>query len=459
MKTLGLSHPMKLTGSYKDIFNLSFPIMIGSAAQQVITLSDGVFLYPRGEDDFASIGFVGVFYLIIAAVGYGFSKGGQIMIARRDGEGDKPAAGSNFKAMMIFEFILALIFFLFMYYGTPYFFKALLDSEVVYSKSLEYLEYRSWGVFFSYTGMAFIGLYTGIARPLFIIVDTLLLGVLNIILNYALINGNLGLPEMGIAGAGLASTIAEIVAFFVFIVFVLFDKAIKPYKLFKGWRIDTKLIQTQFSISLPVVAQSVLGIGSWLIFFGIIDNLGEYELAKANLVRYVYLFLSIPIWGYCSGINTMASQAIGNGNPELVLPIARRTFILTIITTFLIALPLYLYPEYLLSFVFQYGGSDMGTMDMLEDSVPILMVLLGILVTFSAGSVYFNAMSGTGATFHGLLIQTVCIIFYLVAVHYTITVWGKPQEWAWAVEMIYWGIMWGAVYLYMRKGFWRSIKV
>jgi len=66
---------MKLTTTYKDIFSLSGPIMLGSAVQQIIVLTDGVFLYHKSEADFGAIGFVSVFYLMIAAIGYNFSKG------------------------------------------------------------------------------------------------------------------------------------------------------------------------------------------------------------------------------------------------------------------------------------------------------------------------------------------------------------------------------------------------
>ena len=77
---------MQLKTTYKQILSISAPIMLGSAAQNVIALSDSVFLYYKSESDFAAIGFVGVFYLVIAAIGYGLSKGGQILIARRMGE-------------------------------------------------------------------------------------------------------------------------------------------------------------------------------------------------------------------------------------------------------------------------------------------------------------------------------------------------------------------------------------
>ncbi len=449
---------MSSTYSYKQIFNISFPIMIGSAAQQVITLSDGIFLYPRGEQDFAAIGFVGVFYLIIAAVGYGFSKGGQIMIARRIGEDKPEEVGSNFRAMFSFELLLACIFFLFMYYGCPYFFMLMLDSDIVYTKSLEYLEYRSWGVFFSYTGMAFIALYTGIARTWFIIVDTVILGAVNIFLNYALINGYYGLPEMGIAGAGLASTIAEIVAFALFILYVFIDKQIKPYKLFSKAKPSFELIQTQARLALPMVAQSVVGIGSWLIFFGLIENYGERELAKANLVRYVYLFLSVPVWGYCSGINTMTSNAIGNGQPDFIFPIAKKTWILCFITTLVISLPVFLFPEFLLSYIFQYG-EGMADTSLLRESVPLMYILIGVLLAYITYSIYFNALAGTGATLQGLFIQCVCLVFYIGYAFTSIKILEAPQIWAWAGEIFYGFLMFAIIYAYLKKGNWRNIRV
>ena len=99
---------MQVKTSYRQIISISAPIMLGSAAQNVVALSDSVFLYHLSEVDFAAIGFVGVFYLVVAAIGFGFSKGGQIMIARRMGEGQKGEVGRTFYAMLYYEFALAV---------------------------------------------------------------------------------------------------------------------------------------------------------------------------------------------------------------------------------------------------------------------------------------------------------------------------------------------------------------
>jgi Na+-driven multidrug efflux pump len=99
---------MRLNTSYRQILAISTPIMLGSAAQNVIALSDSVFLYHLSEQDFAAIGFVGVFYLVVAAIGYGFSRGGQLLIARRMGAMEPEAVGRIFYSMVYYELALAV---------------------------------------------------------------------------------------------------------------------------------------------------------------------------------------------------------------------------------------------------------------------------------------------------------------------------------------------------------------
>lgn len=428
--------------------------MLGSAVQNIIALSDSVFLYHLSEVDFAAIGFVGVFYLIIAAIGFGFSKGGQILIARRSGEGAYSEVGRTFYAMLYFELGLAVVMFLFMQYGTEYFFSIFVNSEVILSKSLEYIEYRSWGVFFSYAGVAIIALYTGIAKTMFIIVDTLILAIVNIFLNYGLIFGEYGLPEMGIAGAGLASTIAEAVAFIVFVVYIFFDDPSRKYNLFKFPKIDIPLIKAQLKIGTPIVAQAVVGLGSWFVFFGIVENLGERPLAITNLVRMVYLVLSIPCWGFSSGINTIVSNFIGARRRDAVLPIIWKTAKISWLITMLISLPVVLFPEYLL---YPLLGSE--DMSLITDAKPTLRVLLGILMLFSIGGVYFNGLAGTGATGFGLIMQIVCAFLYLVYIYIVVEFTNGGLEWAWASEIFYWGAMLMLSVWFMRSKRWHKLKV
>ncbi|MEO0779640.1 MAG: MATE family efflux transporter [Bacteroidota bacterium] len=432
--------------------------MLGSAVQNIIALSDSVFLYHLSEGDFAAIGFVGVFYLIVAAIGFGFSKGGQIIIARRMGEGQYQEVGRSFYAMLYFELALAVLMIGFMQFGCQYFFTFFVDSPTILQKSLEYLEYRSYGVFFSYTGVAIVALYTGIARPAFIIVDTIILAIVNILLNYCFIFGyelaGIRFPAMGIAGAGLASTIAEGVAFVVFLGYMFWDQQTRLFRLFQLPNIDLKLIRTQFNIGAPIVAQAVVGLGSWFVFFGIVENLGERQLAITNLVRMVYLVLSIPCWGFASGINTLVSNFIGQRKRQAVIPIIWKTAKICLLFTLVISLPVLLFPEHIL---YPLLGSE--DMSLITEARPIFNVLIVILILFAIGGVYFNGLAGTGATYYGLKIQFFCAVGYLIYIYYVVEHAKGGLEWAWAAEIFYWATMLLLTIWYLRSKEWYQLKV
>ncbi|MEM9837034.1 MAG: MATE family efflux transporter, partial [Bacteroidota bacterium] len=174
---------MNLGTSYRDIWKVSLPIIVGSAAQNVVALTDSVFLYYRSEQDFAAIGFVATFYIIVAAIGFGFSRGGQILIARNAGRKAYKTVGRTFYSTIYFELALAVALFLFMTFGVYWLFAALVDSDDIFNRSLAYISTRKYGVFASYVGVAFVALYTGIARPVFVVIDTVILAIVNIVLD------------------------------------------------------------------------------------------------------------------------------------------------------------------------------------------------------------------------------------------------------------------------------------
>jgi putative MATE family efflux protein len=427
--------------------------MLGSAAQNVIALSDAVLLYHKGETEFAAIGFVGVFYITVAAIGFSFSRGGQIMIARRMGEGNPDAVGHTFHTMLIFELLLAALLWMFLRFATPWVFSFFLEhSPQVYEKSLEYIQYRSYGVFFSYAGVALIALYTGIARPAIILADTIVLAIVNLALNYVLIFGAFGFPEMGIGGSGLASSIAEGVAFSVFVLYMLYDKKIRPLKIFTWPQPDWKMTRQQLRISLPVVAHAAVGQGSWIFFFGMVENLGERALAISNLARTVYLMLSIPLWGFSSGVNTLVSNLIGQDRRSEVLAAAWKTAKMCLAVTLFFALPVLLFPKQALYPLL--GKSDMS---LIVETRGVFYLMLGILSLAAVGSVFVNTLSGTGATGFGLVLQTVTVTFYLSFIYYITNHTSLGINWVWTGEVLYWVLMLLMVVAYLRSSRWHDV--
>ncbi|MEM6724753.1 MAG: MATE family efflux transporter [Bacteroidota bacterium] len=444
---------MTKLASYREILAISLPIMIGSAGQNIITLTDGIFMGRVGETELGAIGFVGIFYLIIAAIGYGFSKGGQIMIARRMGEGKPGEVGVTAYSMFALELLLAIFFFCFMHFGARIFFNFFLDDKEILETCLEYLDFRKWGIFFSYVGVGIVALYTGVARTKVIIYNTILLGILNIILNYGLIFGKWGLPEMGIGGAGLASTVAEMVAFVAFLGYVLLDKKAVQYNLFRMPKADFALIRRMARIGLPVVAQFIVGMGSWFIFFSLVENLGQTSLAAANLVRMVYLVLSIPCWGFASGINTLVSNYLGQNRADLVMPVVWKTAGLSLAITMAMTILVLIFAEPVLLI----GVPD--NPPVIEVAKPTLPILAIIMFLFSTGGIYFNGIVGTGATMFGLQLQTVCVVLYLIYIYVIVRLWAGNLQLAWTAEILYWVLMFVGTWWYLKSEKWVGIRV
>jgi MATE family multidrug resistance protein len=469
--------------------------MLGSAAQNIIVLCDNVFLYHVSDIDFAAVGLVGVFYLLIASIGYGFSRGGQVLIARRHGERDYAAAGDYFKALVLFELAMAIVIFLFLYFGSAWFFSLFIDNPVIYEKCLEYIYPRSFGVFFSYVGVSFVAFYTGVAKTRIIIYDTVILIVVNIILNYMFIYGKFGFEPMGIAGAGLASTLAEVVAFVAFVIYMLFDKSNKVYKITGFEKFNVPLIKQTFDISAPIVWQSIVGLGSWFIFFALIENMGSRQLEISNLIRNVYLILSIPCWGYSAGINTLVSNYIGNRKRLAVIPIAIKTAKLNLFTTLIVALPVVIAPEFFLHPLFgekveafesvtDENSKDSSNVDevplifdevvaleestvdniltveeeekmsLIKEAKPLFPLLLLILAIFSIGSTFMNALTGTGHTKTALWIQSLFVGFYILYSVIVIKYLNLNLHWAWGVEVFYWIGITAVVWWYLKSKKW-----
>lgn len=439
---------MHLGTSYKDIWKVSMPIIVGSAAQNLVALTDSVFLYYRSETDFAAIGFVASFYIIIAAIGFGFSRGGQILIARKAGQKDPAAVGRTFYSTLYFELLLSVILFFLLSYGSYWIFAAFIYDDDIFYRSLEYIQMRKYGVFPAYIGVSLVALYTGIARPAFVIVSTVVLAVVNILADRALIFGVWGFPEMGIAGAGLASTIAEYVATAVFLLYMVFDRKNRMYSIAKLPKWDGGIIRQIVRVSVPIVAMSVVGLGSAFVFFGLVENLGPQALAEANLVRIAYLILSIPVWGFSSGTNTIISYFVGRGRRRAVIPLLWKTSYLSLGVTVLLTLPLLLIPEQIL---YPLLGNERS--HLVAGAYPAILVLGGILLVFSVSSIFFNGLIGAGATSRALRIQWLSSIGYALGTYAVVHASWGTLAYAWSVEIFYWLVIFYFTYRFLRRNY------
>lgn len=443
---------LKTSISYSRIWSIAYPIIIGSVAQNVINVTDTAFLGRLGEVALGGGAIGGLFYLAVIMFGWGFGVGTQIVIARRNGEQAYRSIGRTVEHTLLFLLSLALVLFVLIKVFDKRILQSILESEGVFKTSLSFLDYRVWGLFFAFTNFTFRAFYVGIARTKVITVTTIAMVLVNVVLDYALIFGKLGLPNMGVQGAALASVIAEATSTIAFIVFTLSRVNLKKYRLFYFVAFSPQLLARLLKVAFPIMLQNVFSFSVWFVFFLIIEKMGESALAISNIVRSVYVVLLIPIMGFASATNTLVSFVIGQNRSNEVLSLVRKiALVCTAGAAFLSAVCAF-FPEIILS-VYTNNAS------LISIGLPVLRVASVASVLLALANILFNGVSGTGKTKVSLIMELVILAFYLGLTYILAVVLEQPITIVWTVEIFYAAILSIASYVYLRSNRWVGTNV
>ena len=405
-----------------------------------------------GESEQAAIGLVSVYYLILFMIGYAYTKGTQILVARRIGENKPEEAGHIFDNSMAVILVLSLLMFLYIKLLSGFTLRLLIEDFQVRTMSQVYLDTRSYGIFFGFTGSVFLAFYMGTGRMIVILISIFSMSVLNIALNYIFIFGKLGLPAMGIAGAAMASNIAELLATVIFLFHSLWKKLHIKYHLFRLARLSLRTIGQITALSLPIVLQTVIGLSAWMIFFTFVEKMGAHELAISSVVKSIYILFGIPSWGFSAATNTVVSNLMGQGQPKQVSRGIKKIIILSFGITSLLTLSLAAFPQAFL----RIYTNDPG---IIEDGVPVLYVCIAALWVYSVSTVLFHGVVSTGSTRVALIIEAVVIVFYLLFVKFIFSWQHTNISIVWTSEIFYWFGNALFALIYLKTGHWKKIKI
>lgn len=433
--------------SYKRIWSIAYPIILGSVAQNLINVTDTAFLGRVGPVELGASALGGLFYFVLFMLGLGFGTGTQIIISRRFGEGNSSLIGKTFDHALYFMVPLSVVSFLLIYFFAAPILRVVIDSDLIFDASVRFLDYRMYGMFFAFGQIIFRSFYIGIAKTQVITWSTLVMAIVNIILDYGLIFGKLGMPEMGLEGAALASTIAEFSAVAYLLIYVLYKNHHKIYKLFTFEPFDKELFLRNFKLAYPIMFQNFLSLGVWFAFFLIVEKLGEQSLAVSNIIRSVYIVLMIPIWGFASAANSMVSYLIGLKRPDYIFVLIKRIMVLATGGVGVLVFVSLFFPK---AIILIYTNDP----ELVQLSIPVLMVVSLSAIFLSTGFVLFNGVMGTGKTNVSLLIEVTVLLFYILYVYVLIHYLGANVTLAWTSEIVYGVMLTSLSLLYLRKGKW-----
>jgi len=436
----------------KEIWRVTYPIFLGLLAQNVINVTDTAFLGRVGEVALGAAAMGGLLYICVYTIAFGFSVGSQILIARRNGEGNYRAVGPIMWQGTTFSFGMAVCLLILMYFSAAPLIRLLITSDSIYGATYEFFTWRIWGFLFAFVNVMFRGLYIGITRTKVLTMNAVVMALVNVVLDYALVFGELGLPEMGVRGAALASVIAEASSLLFFLLYTYYKVDLKKYGLNRFGQFDLSMVLRILRISCFTMVQYFLAMAIWFVFFMALERLGQRQLAVANIVRSVYVVLLIPVQALSTTANTLVSNLIGAGGSSgvvtLLHKISRMSFLIMVVCVGLCVA----FPGSILSV---YTNEE----TLLVESVSALYVVCGAMLIASLANVYFNGISGTGNTQAALVLEVFVQVFYALYIIVVGMVIQAPVDVCFTTEVIYYVLMLGSSLIYLKKAKWQNKKI
>jgi putative MATE family efflux protein len=438
---------LSVTPSYRTIWKISYPIFLSLLAQHIIIVIDTAFLGRVGEIELGASAIGGLFYVCLFMLGFGFGTGTQILIGRRNGEKNYHQIGTYVDHSIYFLVVMGLILFFLTRIVSSDILQLILSSENIYHASKEYLDIRIWGLVFAFINMAFRAFYIGVTQTRYLAYTAALMAIVNITLDYLLIFGNYGFPEMGIAGAALASVIAEISAVLFFLIITIVKVDLSKYNLFCFPKLNLSIIKKILDVAGFIMIQFFVSILSWFTFFMIIEKTGERNLAVSNILRSLYMIFTIPIFGLGSATNTIVSNLLGEGKQKSVLPTVFRLSIISLLS---------ILGMIILTYIFQWDIISFYTPNpsLIEYTLGPLKVILGVLVIFAVSIIIFNGVAGTANTKISLIIEIIAMVLYLSLAYYLAIATKSSIETIWSTEYLYFSTLGILSFWYLKTGNW-----
>ena len=445
---------MKATGtySYRNIWKVAYPILISLVMEQMIGLTDTAFLGRVGEVELGASAIAIIYYMVLFMIGFGFSIGAQIIIGRRNGEGRFRETGKVFWTGMYFLLGLSGIIILLSELFSPWMMKFMVSSEAIYSAALSYVRWRLPGMVFAFMTAMFRAFYVGTTQTKTLTLNSVVMVVSNVVFNWILIFGKFGSPALGITGAAIGSSLAELVSLIFFVAYTKVRCDRTKYGLDKPARFEAKELKAMMPVCTWTMIQHTISISTWFIFFLYIEHLGERALAISNIARSVSGLMWVVLQAFSSTCSTLVSNIIGEGHQDKVGSLVKRIMKLSYGTLSVMIISFCIFPEYIARIY-----TDIP--DLINAAVPSLVVMCSSYFLAVGGQVFFLAVSGTGSTKTAFRLELIALAAYMIYCSIIIGWLKMDVAICWTAEHVYSGVLLFCGWWYMRSGRWKNRSI
>jgi MATE family multidrug resistance protein len=293
---------------FKPNFLLAYPVMLSMLGQVMTGVADSVMVGWTGALPLAASSFANVFYNIPLFFGVGVSYAITPLVAQAEGARNDSKIIAVLKNGSIINLLTGLALVVLIFGIEPFMYKMGQPKEVV-TLALPYLSIVAISIIPTMIFQTYRQLAEGLQRTRVAMIIVVGSNLVNIALNYVLIFGYYGFPELGLNGAGWATLISKIIMAVSMMAYVYFGRRFQPYRAgFLIGNYSRKLISKMLHIGVPSGSQYIFEAGAFGFSAIMMGWIGTTALAAHQIA----INLATISYMTTSGLGAAATIRVGN---------------------------------------------------------------------------------------------------------------------------------------------------
>ena len=314
---------------WRTAASLALPIALQNLLTSCASLIDTAMITSLGNTAVAAVGVAGRFTFFLNVTAFGFSSGAATLISQYWGAGDKKGIRRAFGVAMTACMIFALLSTMLLFFAPGFCISLFGPEPDVAEAAVQYLRILALAVpllMFSQVGCAALRATESVRIPL--LASCLGVGV-NLALNYCLIYGHFGFPEMGIRGAAIATFCSLTVQAAVALFAILFGRGVLRAPVREYFSYTRAFVMKYARTATPVLFnESAWAIGT-NIYAMVLARQGTEAYAGYILFDTIQQLTFVFFVGICHACAILVGKSVGSGNREDAYRIALRFLIMT----------------------------------------------------------------------------------------------------------------------------------
>ena len=401
----------------KLLFTMSVPMMLSMLVQALYNVVESVSVSHLSDYALTAVSISFPIQNLMIAIASGTAVGVNALLSKSLGEKDFGMANKTANVSILLAILSWLIFVVFGVFFSAAFFKTQTDIPEILEGGYQYLSICTIYSFGIFGEIMFERLLQSTGRTIFTMFTQGVGAVINIILDPILIFGLLGMPEMGVAGAAIATVLGQIAAMILAVIFNL--KCNKDIKLsIKEIRFNADVIKKIYIVGAPSIL--MMSISSVMTFALNKILFGFTYIATTVFGIYIKLqsFVFMPVFGLTNGLIPIVAYNYGARNRSRITE-AYKTGVVTAII--IMAIGTVIFHVFTKELLFLFDANE----QMLEIGIPALRIV-SICFVFAGYGISCSAMfQALGNGIYSLIVSATRQLLFLVPAAYVLSLTGN----------------------------------